>query len=72
MNNSINDGGPAYPTMYHDNGMSLRDWFAGQALPVLISAYTFSQVNNYVDHSEVIKEAYKIADAMIAAREADQ
>lgn len=48
-----NDGGPAFPrniTVFgHQNkidadtgtGMSLRDWFAGQALPALISAAAF-------------------------------
>ena len=31
--NQINDGGPAFPILRSDQaGMSLRDWFAGQAL----------------------------------------
>ena len=31
---TINDGGPAFPRHAYDghDGMTLRDWFAGQAL----------------------------------------
>jgi len=32
MNTPINDGGPAFPDDRWQAGMSLRDWFAGQAL----------------------------------------
>jgi len=38
MSNQINDGGPAFPAQdwqakgNHHPGMTLRDWFAGQAL----------------------------------------
>lgn len=48
--------------------MSLRDWFAGQALAN----------GNIEDHSgpewadRVAEQAYRIADAMIKAREAKQ
>ena len=40
------DGGPAFPriTYWHgEPGMSLRDWFAGQALPGIINGF----VNDY-------------------------
>ena len=32
MSEQINDGGPAFPAPYNNDGvgMSLRDWFAGQ------------------------------------------
>lgn len=38
------DGGPAFPGKaligsYNNQGMSLRDWFAGQAIPDLIHRY---------------------------------
>lgn len=59
------DGGPAFP--HHDSGdtamrpgMSLRDWFAGQALN------TFA-VQHGSRPEKVAKLAYQIADAMIAA-----
>ena len=73
-----NDGGPAFPvqtlvtptgevmpvTVYHDvTGMSLRDWFAGQALVGLLSLDRpdASIVN-------VAYTSYRFADAMLEAR----
>lgn len=66
----IDDGGPAFPLhpgvlpdWDGQNGMSLRDWFAGLAL-----------ANQYTQHDcdphKVAEWAYHIADAMIAARKA--
>lgn len=41
MSNPINDGGPAFPNNDAHGcaytGMTLRDWFAGQALPGLLA-----------------------------------
>jgi len=42
------------------NGMDLRDWFAGQALPVLIGG---------TEMVYVVEAAYKWADAMMEQRE---
>lgn len=74
----INNGGPAFPTMHIDcngsgsiqGGMSLRDWFAGQALAGMLD---FSGAHSYqfADDAvalEVATSAYEIADAMIRAR----
>ena len=38
----VKDGGPAFPVPSEDSGpgMSLRDWFAGQALIDFSDAYT--------------------------------
>jgi hypothetical protein len=72
----IDNGGPAFPHMKRprpdlgtgvtetitDGGMSLRDWFAGQALPALIS------YDDYLDYSAAAVHAYKHADAMLEAR----
>ena len=63
------DGGPAFPAeggydsgLHPNPGMSLRDWFAGQAL-----------ANEYCRHDsdpdKVAEWAYHLADAMLAARE---
>jgi hypothetical protein len=49
---------------YHSHcGMSLRDWFAGQALTGIL-AYSNSSMN-----AGLAKSAYALADAMLVARE---
>ena len=63
-----NDGGAAFPVpglgMAH-RGMSLRDWFAGQALMSLRET-----INNSFESADTISAAaYCIADAMLAERE---
>jgi hypothetical protein len=50
------------------NGMSLRDWFAGQALAALLAAPKEPHVT--VSHSSMADRAYQVADAMLAARDA--
>ena len=68
----IEDGGPAYPIpsdprpgAYEAHpGMSLRDWFAGQALAGMIARYFTGEQR----HAYAANDAYKFADAMIAAR----
>jgi uncharacterized protein YodC (DUF2158 family) len=66
---TINDGGPAFPfternadsSYYHGHGgMTLRDWFAGQALIVFA---------NYNPPAIAAKLSYGYADEMLAARE---
>jgi hypothetical protein len=70
------DGGAAFPRtggesgrewVCPQDGMSLRDWFAGQACHALTFGQTF-------EHAELAPErfaklAYRIADAMLEARE---
>ena len=77
MSAPIKDGGAAFPVndRYHadgrvhgSNGMTLRDYFAGQAL----SGYLASASQPPFEHaSEDIMAAwcYQNADAMLAARE---
>ena len=70
------DGGPAFPVpdTYHPNGqieygatgMSLRDWFAGQALAGLVSE------SGRYDSAGAALDAYSFADAMLRARERGQ
>ena len=72
-----NDGGAAYPNgaviNFHDGpitsasietcgGMTLRDWFAGQAL-TLVSAMPINS-----DAVEIAEACYLVADAMLAER----
>lgn len=81
--NKIEDGGPAFPA---DNfaaqycpGMSLRDWFAGQALAGLIEPFITASkdsvslaatADGYSGNMAgyVAMKAYWFADAMLAVR----
>lgn len=68
-----NDGGPAFPVPPNETeqqnmgwercptGMSVRDWFAGQALVALAE-------NETITHKDAAEHAYRYADAMLAAR----
>jgi len=69
------NGGPAFPrpnSSYASSqtGMSLRDWFAGQALAGWLASYAADASHPVVAGSEyvVAGQAYKMADAMLAAR----
>lgn len=74
MSNSINNGGPAFPvTLDHRGcvgayGMSLRDWFAGQALSNLAVTYMADCRNQGDAAFALAKECYTVADAMLEAR----
>ena len=68
---SKNDGGPAFPTTGFNPGMSLRDWFAGQALAGWLASFS-SSMQHPVDLGQgqaVAEKAYMMADAMLAERE---
>ena len=67
----IEDGGPAFPEpnrehYYVQSGMSLRDWFAGQALAGILMNYTTQKFG--ATEQTAAEYAYRYADAMIAAR----
>jgi hypothetical protein len=70
----INDGGPAFASpanQYEDGskGMSLRDWFAGQALHAVLTHLWNAEGRRYENVYEIASLAsYEAADAMIAAR----
>jgi hypothetical protein len=65
-------GGFAFPQSHPDvaysdytgGGMTLRDWFAGQALAGLLADPDRNGSDN-----QYAKVAYSLADAMLAARE---
>ena len=73
------DGGPAFPAPMSDQttgnqsgapfqpGMTLRDWFAGQAMAIY--AKRWKDVSAAYRHN-VAARCYAVADAMLAAREA--
>ena len=69
MNVPISDGGPAYPTpagVQHNDGPTLRDYFAAAALQGMMAEY---DPEDELEH-HIAKWSYKAADAMIRAREA--
>ena len=73
------DGGPAFPeTIYAGNsnrhaadetpGMTLRDWFAGQALAGILAFPGAVEGNRTKSYRTVVNTAYGYADAMIEER----
>ena len=70
---SNNTGGPAFPrnildhghgvTTTHESGMTLRDYFAAKAIIAYHSDGKFS------DSEDVANWCYRLADAMLEARE---
>jgi len=72
---NANDGGPAFPFKdedgqggFHQNpGMTLRDWFAGQAVNgILLDPQHGDQAQGNPGQAAIW--AYSVADAMLAAR----
>ena len=75
----INQGGPAFPTpvgVQHNDGMTLRDYFAAAALQAIISSALSEGTKTMYnirkpDFLECLSlDAYAHADAMLKAREA--
>jgi hypothetical protein len=78
MSEKVYDGGQAFPGQEpdlrlfedgeygesHSRGMSLRDWFAGQALSYLTSEAD----NRGCQYDTIALRAYALADAMLAER----
>ena len=84
MSEPIQDGGAAFPTKHEaldpratgwtmEPGMTLRDYFAGQAIVAIFSSPRTINAINKIDQDFAVSTAlgaYDIADAMLAAREA--
>ena len=67
MSTPHDDGGPAFPNYDPDTtGMSLRDWFAGQAMPQLLIAAINADAGP--GKKQIATTAYEMADAMLDAR----
>jgi len=72
-NCKVDDGGPAFPSeqghipngtwnQTYDPGMSLRDWFAGQAL---MGACANPELCDVEAYKHIPRRSYEAADAMI-------
>jgi hypothetical protein len=83
----LDNGGSAFPSEQHecldgswnqtyDCGMSLRDWFAGQALMGLVAGMGENERADTLDEvlggKRISKAAFMYADAMILARKSGQ
>jgi hypothetical protein len=67
----IQDGGQAFPSPFtgHDSGMSLRDYFAAQALTgIQVGCVEMAKMGKKADHDQQATAAYLLADAMLKAR----
>jgi hypothetical protein len=66
---TINDGGPAFPPVHdpetHQSGLTLRDWFAGQALQGMLANQHQYKAE---DEAMFARDAYVLADSMLKAR----
>ena len=73
MSAPINAGGPAVPVddrfyadgrVHGSNGMTLRDYFAGQALASILVSPNFTQAST----KDIVERAFWFADAMLDER----
>lgn len=66
-----NNGGPAFPVIdpFAPQGMTMLDYFAAKAMQsILVHREGTGQEFGYEDEASVAKRAYRIANAMLAAR----
>lgn len=68
----INDECGKHERTWGYEGMSLRDYFAGQAIEAAWAAAMEFSRSPETPEDFAAKQAYAIADAMLAARSADQ
>ena len=71
-NQTIDNGGPAFPGLhpsaecrYKEEGMTLRDYFAAKAMQGFFAS---GNIRENVDDAEIAIDAWKMADALLAAR----
>lgn len=68
----LEDGGPAFPVTPAEGpnfmGMTLRDWFAGQALAGRLAALNPGGLDRAASEY-MAEQSYRLADAMLEERE---
>lgn len=72
MTKEIDTGGPAFPVIAENglghvsDGMSLRDYLAAKAMQAILTALIAkADENHLIKRSQLAKDAYLFADAMI-------
>lgn len=69
----VDSGNPAFPitagNQVYNQGMTLRDWFAGQVLAGIMSGYWANDNLGCLEADVLAQQAYQAADAMIVARQ---
>ena len=71
MSKEIVNGGPAFPSRAGNPGMTLRDYFAGQAISALVTEQTILYQHapeTNAEYRTLATHAYALADAMLEAR----
>jgi hypothetical protein len=79
MTDTKDDGGPVFPSglkftddynaSHAERGMSLRDWFAGQALAGILA--NLNHMIGTTTYAQIGKDSYIFADAMLSARKGE-
>ena len=82
MDEKNSNGGPAFPQhgwssnpeivarMQDQGGMTLRDYFAAKACAAIVGSLMNRETWHGWSNPEIAKEAYDVADAMLAVRSA--
>ena len=65
---TIDEYGDGHTVRRYHGGMTLRDFFAAKALPVMVSNEESERAALPVDYNEAADRAYAYADAMLRAR----
>lgn len=63
------DGSDRKCVIFGESGMSLRDWFAGQALAGLLACPS-ANFQNHCTVESAARNSFRFADAMLAERKA--
>lgn len=75
MNAIDKTGGPAFPIVASNleyigaSGMTLRDYFAAKAMAIVPEMTAYNMKDNETRADYTARMSYKIADAMLTARE---
>ena len=69
VSDDIHGQSEAVPNYEYQEGMALRDYFAGQILSGFYAGYIANENLHAISPEEIAKEMYEVADAMLKERE---